>query len=224
MPFLKICGYPFLYKKGGVVVYLTFNSCRQPSFYINFLLIFPLFWLLFITFKVMFPYFLKVLLIILIIWLLKLFIISTTLWVAFIGVCEEILEHIPTLFSFNSFAATMEARPSQGVPIGSIQARLWVWDLNSTSQEEEVDERNVQGIQSGCVYIRGQWSMVESLILYMEWYAERGPGSSNRHIHLQTTTQKWDTILEWCNDMGVVKTPDQCKDKWDQTQKDFKKV
>jgi hypothetical protein len=58
----------------------------------------------------------------------------------------------------------------------------------------------------------------------MEWYAERGPGSSNRHIHHQTTAQKWDTISERCNDMGVVRTPGQCKDKWDHTRKDFKKV
>jgi hypothetical protein len=79
----------------------------------------------------------------------------------------------------------------------------------------------------GRVYTRGQWSMNELLTLYnvyMEWYAERGLGSSNYHIHHQTTTQKWDTISKRCNDMGVVITPDQCKDKWDHTRKDFKKV
>jgi hypothetical protein len=121
----------------------------------------------------------------------------------------------------------MEGGPSQGVPIGSVQVQVQASDLNSASQEEEVDQGNEQGVWPRRVYTRGQWSMNEPLTLctvYKEWYAEQGPNSSNCHIHHQTTTQKWDIISEQCNDMDVVKTLDQCKDKWDYTRKDFKKV
>jgi hypothetical protein len=59
----------------------------------------------------------------------------------------------------------------------------------------------------------------------MEWFAfNDGLSSTNRHIHHQTTTQKWNTIPKRYNDMGVVRIPNQCKDKWDYTQKDLKKM
>jgi hypothetical protein len=59
----------------------------------------------------------------------------------------------------------MEGGPFQGVPVGSIQVRVQKWDLNLGGQEEEVDQRNVQGVWPKHVYTRGQWGMNEFLIL-----------------------------------------------------------
>jgi hypothetical protein len=55
----------------------------------------------------------------------------------------------------------------------------------------------------------------------MEWYVELGLGSTNYYIHHQITTHKWDTIFKCAK---VVKTLDQCKNKWDHTWKDFKRI
>ena len=83
---------------------------------------------------------------------------------------------------------------------GSVRAKVQALDLNS-QQDEEIKERDVQGVRGGHNVASGAWSNDELLVLctaYQEWSERSGLNSANRHLLHQTATKKWISLSDRC--------------------------